>query len=367
MMIHTFLADIANKMPDKIAVIQGQRRVTYAELNHGLSRVASFLLKNDLQVGDRVGLLIENSPEYIILCFGIQRAGGISVAINPQYSVHEAKKVLSNCLATALIVGKKNLSVAIEAITGISSVKFLIIIDSYDIDESSTLLNMKRKIPFHIKCFSLENILKTEDCNNTYPSICGENIASIVYTSGTTGEPKGVMLSHDNFVANAGSIVKYLHLSEKDKVMAVLPFYYSYGTSLLTTHIMVGGSLVIENSFMYPNMVFDKMVEENVTGFAGVPSTFAILLNRSNIRNYRFPELRYVTQAGGPMSPRHTRELSVVLPNTDIFIMYGQTEATARLTYLNPQDLFRKLGSIGKRSEERRVGKECRSRWSPYH
>ncbi len=156
------------------------------------------------------------------------------------------------------------------------------------------------------------------------------------------------MLSHDNFVSNAKSIIKYLHLNSDDRIMVVLPFYYSYGKSLLNTHIAVGGTLVLENSFMYPNVVLDKMVDEDITGFAGVPSTFALLLNRSNIRNYIFHKLKYVTQAGGPMSPKHAVELSKVLPNTQIYIMYGQTEATARITYLPPQDLFRKIGSIGK-------------------
>jgi acyl-CoA synthetase (AMP-forming)/AMP-acid ligase II len=99
---------------------------------------------------------------------------------------------------------------------------------------------------------------------------------------------------------------------------------------------------------MYPNTVFDKMIEEGVTGFAGVPSTFAIMLNRSNIRNYRFPGLRYVTQAGGAMSPQYARELSRILPNTQVYIMYGQTEATARLTYLEPEGLLERSGSIGK-------------------
>jgi long-chain acyl-CoA synthetase len=90
------------------------------------------------------------------------------------------------------------------------------------------------------------------------------------------------------------------------------------------------------------------MIQEEVTGFAGVPSTFAIMLNRSNVRNKRFPKLRYLTQAGGPMPPHHARELSRILPETAIYIMYGQTEATARLTYLPPQDLSAKPGSIGK-------------------
>jgi acyl-CoA synthetase (AMP-forming)/AMP-acid ligase II len=172
--------------------------------------------------------------------------------------------------------------------------------------------------------------------------------ALLLYTSGTTGEPKGVMLTHRNLTANAESIIEYLGLSDSDKVMVVLPFHYSYGNSLLTTHLMVGGTLVLENRFVFPNLVLDKIREEQVTGFAGVPSTFAILLNRSNLRKSAFPSLRYVTQAGGAMSPKLARELQEALPGTDVFIMYGQTEAVARLTYLDPSELIRKAGSIGK-------------------
>ncbi len=130
--------------------------------------------------------------------------------------------------------------------------------------------------------------------------------------------------------------------------MVILPFHYSYGNSLLTTHVMAGASLVLENSFVFPNVVLDRIEEERVTGFAGVPSTFAILLNRSNLRKRAFPSLRYVTQAGGAMSPKLAGDLREALPGTDVFIMYGQTEATARLTYLDPSELLRKAGSIGK-------------------
>jgi acyl-CoA synthetase (AMP-forming)/AMP-acid ligase II len=111
---------------------------------------------------------------------------------------------------------------------------------------------------------------------------------------------------------------------------------------------MVGGSMVLENRFVFPNLVLDRIREEQVTGFAGVPSTFAILLNRSNLRNSAFPSLRYVTQAGGAMSPKLARELREALPGTDVYIMYGQTEATARLAYLDPSESIRKAGSIGK-------------------
>jgi acyl-CoA synthetase (AMP-forming)/AMP-acid ligase II len=130
--------------------------------------------------------------------------------------------------------------------------------------------------------------------------------------------------------------------------MAVLPFNYVYGKTLLNTHFMVGGSLVINNRFAFPNSVIQDMIKKEVTGFAGVPSTFAILLNRSIFTKTPIPSLRYVTQAGGAMAPALTKRLIEILGNVSLYIMYGATEASARLTYLPPERLLEdKLGSIG--------------------
>ena len=174
-----------------------------------------------------------------------------------------------------------------------------------------------------------------------------EDPAIILYTSGTTGQPKGVMLSHANLVANTRSILGYLRLTESDRVMAVLPFFYSYGNSILLTHIAIGGSLVVNRSFLYPNVILDEMQQYDVTGFSGVPSTYAILLNRSTFCERSFPSLRYLTQAGGPMAPDLADRLLRACPGVQLFIMYGQTEASARLSYLPPADLGQKAGSIG--------------------
>lgn len=347
-MIYKALSDTAAKRPDKVAVIQGQRKVTYAELDFHMSRLAAFLLNHKIQKGSRTVMIMENSPEYITSYLGVQKAGGISVAVNPQYSAYELKKIFTNCTPGTLIVERRNLKPALEAATDVTSVKTVIAVNVKSNDELVNLSEKIGKVPSHIKLFTFHGILQDKYGNIAYPYVDNNDIASIIYTSGTTGDPKGVMLSHRNFSANASSIIEYLRLTSNDKIMVILPFYYSYGTSLLTTTLIVGGSLVLENSFMYPNTVLDRMVEEGITGFAGVPSTFAILLNRSNIRNYSFPKLRYLTQAGGAMTHKHARELASVLPGTDIFIMYGQTEATARLTYLSPEDLLRKPGSIGK-------------------
>ena len=130
--------------------------------------------------------------------------------------------------------------------------------------------------------------------------------------------------------------------------MAVLPFFYSYGNSVLLTHISAGGSMVVNQSFLYPNVILQQMADLEVTGFSGVPSTYAILLNRSALHSYSFPHLRYLTQAGAAMSPELARRLKNAFPKVDIYIMYGQTEACARLAYLDPTELGKRPGSIGK-------------------
>ena len=174
------------------------------------------------------------------------------------------------------------------------------------------------------------------------------DLAAIIYTSGSTGVPRGVMLSHLNIRSNTESIIEYLHLTSADRVMCVLPFYYVYGLSLLHTHIAVGGSLIVDTRFAFPNVVLKSMQDHQATGFAGVPSTFALLMHRSNLTKMAFPSLRYVTQAGGGMPPARIREWLEKGPRARFYVMYGATEASARLTYLEPEDLERKLGSIGR-------------------
>jgi acyl-CoA synthetase (AMP-forming)/AMP-acid ligase II len=116
---------------------------------------------------------------------------------------------------------------------------------------------------------------------------------------------------------------------------------------VLHTHIAAGASIFIENNFVFPHAVVERLSSERATGFAGVPSTFALLVTRVRLADYDLSSLRYVTQAGGPMAPALTTCLRSALPHCRLFVMYGQTEATARLTYLPPERLDEKLGSVG--------------------
>jgi len=182
---------------------------------------------------------------------------------------------------------------------------------------------------------------------NPRPVMHEDDIAVIIYTSGSTGTKKGVMLTHKNLIANTRSIIDYLKRTESDRICVVLPFFYCYGASLLHTHIRVGGSIVLSQKPFLGSAIKDIDIYQ-CTGFAGVPSTYQILINKTAFLSEKFPSLRYFTQAGGQLPNKYITILSEHFPEKKFYVMYGATEATARLSYLPPECLKAKMGSIGK-------------------
>ena len=172
--------------------------------------------------------------------------------------------------------------------------------------------------------------------------------AVLLFTSGTTAAAKVVRVTHRNIVANTESIVDYLALTREDRMLVVLPFYYCFGLSLLHTHLRVGGSVSLCNSFVFPEVALDQLERDRCTGFAGVPSSYQLLVRASSFLTRELPHLRTLQQAGGKLSPAVVEELVTTRPDTRLFVMYGQTEATARLSYLPPGLALAKPGSIGR-------------------
>jgi len=337
MLVHQFLETNAEVFPYREALIHLEGRINYFDLEKAANRLANYLIESGLKLGDRVGILLDSSINYVISYFAILKAGGVVVALNTATTPRILKTILSDCTASALIVHRQYAHFLKDIIDDLDSLESVVIDGHYGKIE-------------HKKSLNAGNFFEIQlGGNQGRPSvnIAPGDLASIIYTSGTTGNPKGVMLTHRNLEANTDSIVEYLSLTHEDKVMAILPFFYSYGNSLLLTHIRVGGSLVVDSRFAYPNVILDIMSRERVTGFSGVPSTFAILMHKSKIHDYRWDHLRYLTQAGGPMTPALTLKIMEAIPHVKIFVMYGQTEASARLSYLEPDKLLEKIGSIG--------------------
>lgn len=182
------------------------------------------------------------------------------------------------------------------------------------------------------------------------PAVVVPDDADAVYafTSGTTGRPRAVRLTHGNLRANTRSILDYLELDSGERILVVLPFSYVFGASLLHTHLRVGATLVIQSSAAFPQSIVEQMREARCTGLAGVPSTFHMLLRNSSFGREPLPDLRTIQQAGGKLVPVLIQELTQAQPQARVFVMYGQTEATARLSALPPAALADRIGSIGR-------------------
>ena len=303
------------------AVLDGNCILTYRELREQVAVVAKALLTRGHAKGDRIGIFAENSPFFITAYLGTLRAGLVAVPFQTDVAPETFQKIVLDAGIQDMIV-------------------------------SDRLLNRVRNwgATVGLELLSSASLAGTAGSGTpAMPETSESDLAALMFTSGSTGSPKGVMVSHGNIDCNSRDIISYLGLTARDRVLVVLPFHYCFGASLLHTHLMAGGSVVLNNSFkLYPETVLQEMQQKECTGFAGVPSTYQILLRKSRFREMSFPKLRWFQQAGGKLPESSNRRTAGCLSQVRYFLMYGQTEATARLSYLPPERLADKLGSIGR-------------------
>jgi acyl-CoA synthetase (AMP-forming)/AMP-acid ligase II len=331
-LVHRFLQESARGTPDAVALIDGRGRYTYAEIESLSNRFANLFLDSGVSRGDRVVIALENSAEFLGAYFGAMKAGAVAVPLPAGPRSDRLARAVADCSPKVCVLDSASDIHGLDEVPSVFVARDPARVTSGGSYEPRDLAAELRTVT---------------DRSPAVRSI-DLDLAAIVYTSGSTGEPRGVMLTHRNIVSNTRSIIRYLQLTARDRVMCVLPFYYVYGLSLLHTHVAVGGSVVVENRFAFPNIVLNAMQQHEVTGFAGVPSSFALLLHRSALDEIALPALRYVTQAGGAMPKSRIVEWLDRGPKVPFYVMYGATEASARLTYLEPEHLGTKLGSIGR-------------------
>jgi acyl-CoA synthetase (AMP-forming)/AMP-acid ligase II len=180
------------------------------------------------------------------------------------------------------------------------------------------------------------------------PAPGAENgLAALMPTSGSSGVPRLVMVTHGNLIANTEAIIRSQSLGTDERAMLIMPVSYCFGASVMHTHLYQGGGVVFDSRFMFPDKVLNAINTYGCTTFAGVPSVYNILLRRSHLGSIALPGLRRFLQAGGELAPKSVRELRSIAPGPDLFLMYGQTEATARISCLPPDRLGEKPGSAG--------------------
>ena len=334
MQVHRLLERSADRNPEAVALIDTRGSTSYAELDRLANQFGNMFRSAGVRRHDRVVIALENSVEMVAAYLGAMKAGAAAVPLPAGPRSDRLAGAIAECAPAAAVVDAATAhdDTARQALSR-APIVFVAGRTKGDLPPGFRFVH---------------EALEGQSDARPNVRVIDIDLGAIIYTSGSTGEARGVMLSHRNLVSNARSIVEYLGLTSADRVMCVLPFYYVYGLSLLHTHLAVGGSVVMDNRFAFPNVVLAAMRQHQVTGFAGVPSTFALLLHRSDLEGTSLPSLRYVTQAGGPMPAPRIQEWLERGPKVPFYVMYGATEASARLTFLDPSRLRDKLGSIGR-------------------
>jgi acyl-CoA synthetase (AMP-forming)/AMP-acid ligase II len=335
-LVNHLLEESAARTPATACLVHNDKTTSYGALDQCANRIAQLLREHGVRRGDRVAILAYNSRFYAECYFGALKAGCVAVPVNTAATAKTLLHILRDCGARALAMGLGTNRPVAGALA--------------EMPELGLLLS-EGKPRLRPETLAGRDVIDTtalEGCPEA-PDVgaIDQDLAAIIYTSGSTGKPRGAMLSHLNCVSNALSVLRYLQLTAEDRVFHILPFYYIYGQSVLLTHLAVGATVVIEDGLLYPQRAVDNLEASECTGFSGVPSSFAILLNRTDFAERTLPHLRYVTQAGGAMSPALIRRVIDTLPGKRVFIMYGATEAAGRLSYVPADRLQDWVGSIG--------------------
>jgi long-chain acyl-CoA synthetase len=329
MLINEFLEQSAAKTPDKVALIFQNTRLTYAEVDNFANSFGNALQSLGLTKLSRVAIYLENSIESVISIFGILKAGGIFLLINPQTKARKLEYILNDCQVKFLITDRK-----------------LVRNDQVSIDLQVILINpaQESKVSHTHSFWDLINHCSSQRPQN---SVIDIDLCSLIYTSGSTGKPKGVMLSHLNMSSAANSIVKYLENTHDDIILNCLPLSFDYGLYNLLMPFKFGGTVVLEKSFVYPYQLIGLVNQEAVTGLPLVPTIISIFLQVKNLEQYDLPSLRYITSTGQAFPANHLARLSKLFPQTKIYSMYGLTECK-RVLYLPPAQILNRPTSVGK-------------------
>ncbi|TWT23084.1 AMP-binding protein [Luteimonas marina] len=323
----------ALERPQHAALVCAGQRISYAALADIAERFASALVAGaGFGNGERCVLFLDNRAETAAGLFGTLRAGGMFSVINPTTKADKLAYVLNNCEASVLVTQASLLPVARAAAAQAPSVRHVVVVDA-----AGELAG--HEVPWD-EFIAAPSILD--------PASRGIDIdlAMLVYTSGSTGEPKGVMMTHKNIEHAATSITTYLRMSPDDVVLSVLPLAFDYGLYQLLMCVKLGATLVLEKSFAFPQKILPLLESERITGFPLVPTMAALIVQLRNFRPEWAASVKFLTNTAAALPPAHIARLRELFPQARVYSMYGMTESK-RCTWLPPEELDRRPDSVG--------------------
>ncbi len=334
-LLHHMLDTSAQNFPDKAALVHGQHRLSYGEVACQTAGLASSLRQVGLERGDRVGIYLNASVPQVISILGVSQAGGVFVPINTLLFPDQVTHIACDCQIKGLITTASKLLALGNTLKQFAALEFVVVVADDQVPHLS--------LPVH----DFAALCQQHPLTRSDDLAIGNDLAALLYTSGSTGKPKGVMLSHAQIMAGASIVSDYLSITDRDRILAILPFSFDAGLNQLTTAFQQGATLVLK-TFVFAREIVQTLIKEEITALAGVPTLWSLLVQpNTGLHKNSLPHLRYITNTGGAMPQTVLAELRSHLPTTQIFLMYGLTEAF-RSTYLPPDQLDQRPASMGK-------------------
>jgi fatty-acyl-CoA synthase len=322
----------AKRWPDRTAIHWEDKKITFKELNELSEEFAKGIVAKGIQKGDRVGLWMHNHPEWIVAWFGISKAGAVIVPLDYWYRPGEAEYILRHSGARALVISEAMLKVEfpamVEEIKGtLRGLQFVVILGNADREWLTSWEGLVED--------GLE--IKDEEMNEIATEIGEHDMEFILYTSGTTGRPKGVVLSHYNMIRNAWDVGSQLNAMEEDNIIIPIPYSHSFGNTLALTLSVLRGAAQTPMLYYDPKKALKMIDKYEVTIHPGVPTMFIRELQEFRKGNYSLDTLRTGIMAGAPC-PIETVKGVLEEMKCNILIGYGQTEASPVITMTSLSD-----------------------------
>lgn len=334
--------ETAHEQPEKIAYHFMGKDTTYAEFDASVAKLASSLEALGIQKGDHVAFLLGNTPHFLLSLYATMRLGATAIPVNPIYTPDEISYVIHNSDAKAVVAIGQLLPLVEKAAAAFTSVEHYIVCET----EAETV-DQVRALPEVLgkKVHLFNELLASGNTEFTPVEVEEDDTAVILYTSGTTGSPKGAMLTHKNLYSNARDVADYLGFQAGDRVVATLPVFHVFALTVVVNAPLVRGAEVLLVPRFSPGDVFKVIREKKATVFAGVPTMYNFMYQYPAGKKEDFDTVRLAISGGAslPVALLHNFE-----EKFDVRISegYGLSEASP-VTCFNPTDRERIPGSIG--------------------
>jgi amino acid adenylation domain-containing protein len=317
MSLRYYLDESAKRFPEKIAVTDGRSRITFGALAALSDSLSCFLKELGVSRGDRVAYFLRRSPDCILATMGILKSGAAYVPLDQKTPPERWRRIVEDASPTVLICHEDTLSETLKRDNALGLKHSIVCLGSRECQNGSAQ-----------NVFFLEEIM---GASVTFASeVDWGDLAQVLYTSGSTGMPKGVMITHGNIRNYIDWAIEYFGITAKDRLLGTAPFYFDMSTFDIFCALAAGAtlSLATEDLLIFPEKLVRFMEQEKVTLWKGVASLLMYMSRAGVVRPSRLPDLRTVIYAGEPLNAHYLSQWMQAFPEKLFFNGYGPTEAT---------------------------------------